>query len=131
MDLGIRGPFPELFRRGDAPRDVRLFAARRGLASPAAEQLALLLMLAEDLDVEVAVSATETIDGIPASALAGHLARADVPEALRAHFAARGVHSADAASADDGPLIDLDTPLPDVPVAESETADAPKALSQL
>lgn len=68
MDLGIRGPFLELFRRGDTPREVRLLAARGGLAPPADEQLALLLILADDPDVEVAVSATETMDGIPEAA---------------------------------------------------------------
>ncbi len=117
MDLGIRGPFLELFRRGDTPREVRLLAARGGLAPPAGEQLALLLMLADDPDVEVAVSATETMDGIP--------------EALRTYFAERGVHPANAARADEGPLVDLEIPLPDVPEAEPDSASAPKMLSQL
>ena len=131
MDLGIRGPFLELFRRGDTPREVRLLAARGGLAPPADEQLALLLILADDPDVEVAVAATETMDGIPEAALAGYLARADVPEALRAYFAERGVHPANTARADEGPLVDLEIPLPDVPEAEPDSAGAPKMLSQL
>lgn len=111
---------------------MHLLASRgKGLASPAAAQLALLLMLADDPDVKLAVSGTETVHGISEAALAGYLAHGDVPEARRAHFATPEVHPVDAASADDGPLIDLDTPLPDGPVVELETADASRELSQL
>ena len=130
MDFGVRGPFLELFRRGDAPREVKLVAARAGLAPPALEQLVLLLSLADDPDIEVAAAATQTIDAIPAETLSAFLARSEVPAALRDHFAKRGVSPGLTPSVGDGPLVETDDPAPDVDVAAPEDK-SPTQLAQL
>lgn len=131
MDVGVRGPFLDLFRRGDVPRDVRLLAARGGLAPPPLEQLALLLLLTDDPDVGVAVAAAETLDAVPHAALAGFLARSDVPDAMRAHFVAHGVRPATTASTEDEPLIETETELPEVATASDTDNDVPQMLSDL
>src|SRR5205085_10816703 len=53
MDLGIRSPFLDFFRRGEVAKDVRMLAARGALAPRAHEQIALLAMLTEDPDVAI------------------------------------------------------------------------------
>ena len=53
MDAGIRTPLIEAFRRADVPREVRLDAAQGQLAPRGVEQLALLMLLADDADDEV------------------------------------------------------------------------------
>ena len=45
MDPGIRSPLVDLFRRGEAARDVRLLAARGALAPREIDQVALLMVL--------------------------------------------------------------------------------------
>ena len=117
MDPGYRSPLIDMFRRGEAPRDVCLLAARGVLAPRAHEQLALLVILADDDDAEVAAQATATISRLPAAALSAFLARSDVPEEMREFFARRGVEpkmppaTAEAAAE---PLLDTLLDLPSV-----------------
>jgi hypothetical protein len=107
MDPGYRSPLIDLFRRGEAARDVCLLAARGVIAPTAHEQIALLVMLSDAQDAEVAEQAKATLSRLPAEALAAFLARADVPSEIREFFAARGVRPSHAASSTDGePLLD-------------------------
>jgi hypothetical protein len=106
MDPGVRTPFVDFFRRGEVARDVRLEAARGALAPRALEQLALLLILADDGDREVAAAARTTLDAIPPAPLSAFLARSEVPAEMRAWFAARGVVPASAAGESDEPLTE-------------------------
>jgi hypothetical protein len=107
VDPGVRTPLVDFFRRGEVARDVRLLAARGALAPRAHEQLALLVILVDDLDPQVRDAAAATIHLLPPGPLAAFLARSDVPDALRTFFGARGVEPAATPAADaDLPLID-------------------------
>lgn len=103
MDPGIRSPLIDLFRRGEAARDVRLLAAKGGLAPREIDQLALLVILSDDADPEVATTAKQTLDGLPEDALRAFLARTDVPAEMRDFFAAhRGIVPAPIATTNGG-----------------------------
>ena len=128
MDPGLRSPLVDFFRRGEVARDVRLVAAQGAFAPRALEQLALLLILKDDADAEIAAAAALTIDRLPGPALQAFLARGDVPADMRQYFAARGVVPGGVASDANAPLIDTADPLPDVPADEPVAA---KALSSL
>jgi len=107
MDSGFRSPLVDLFRRGEADRDVRMLAAQGAVAVRAAEQLALLVLLADDPDPEVRGTAEGTIARLPRESLAGFLARAEASGPLRDFFAARGIAPAAVpAEAADEPLIE-------------------------
>jgi hypothetical protein len=90
MDPGIRSPLIDLFRRGEAARDVRLLAAKGALAPREIDQLALLVILSDDADPEIAGVANATLDMLPVDPLRAFLARPDVPAEMRDFFAARG-----------------------------------------
>jgi hypothetical protein len=66
-------------------------AALGTLAPRAFEQLQILVMLLEDPDPEIRMTADETLNKIPENALKVFLARADVPLGIREFFADRGV----------------------------------------
>lgn len=123
MDPGVRTPLVDFFRRGEVARDVRLLAAQGAFAPAALDQVALLLILKDDGDVEIAKAAATTLDILPARALASFLARTDVPGEMRAFFAARGVEPVAGGTASDEPLIDTDTEGGEAP-AESAANDA-------
>ncbi len=91
MDLSANSPLVDLFRRGEAPADVRLLAARGALGLRAHEQVALLMLLVEDGDLSIRTAANETIDRIPRDVLGAFLARDDVSEPTREFFRRRGV----------------------------------------
>ena len=115
-----------MFRHGDADPDIRLLAARGALAPRGLEQLALLMVLADDPDPRVRQAAADTIDRIPAEPLAAFIARPEVPEAMRQWYASRDNWSpAPAATVDpDAPLIEEDAdspPVADAPANEEET----------
>jgi hypothetical protein len=109
MDASLSTPLLDAFRRGDVPHEVRMLAARGVLAPRAHEQLALLMILTEDADAEVAATADATVRAIPAGPLAGFLARSDVPESMRAFFTARGIAPAVSGSGTaEGPIVGAD-----------------------
>jgi hypothetical protein len=128
MDAGVRSPLIDFFRRGEVATDVRMLAARGALAPRAHEQLALLLLLLDDGDPDVAATASLTVDGLPAPSVARFLGRADVPQAMRDFFTARGVHADPAPAPDDQPLIES----ADEPATEEASGESdPKILSAL
>jgi len=75
MEGPSRTPLLDYFRRGEAPVDIRLLAARGMLAPPAHEQLELLRHLLKDADSEVAASAEATLQSIPTEAISAFLER--------------------------------------------------------
>src|SRR4029079_383302 len=91
MDPGIRSPLIDLFRRGEAARDVRLLAAQGALTPRELDQVALLVLLSDDTDAEVSMSATPPLDKLPVAPLRAFLARADVPAEIREFFARRNI----------------------------------------
>ena len=99
MDPGYRSPLVDLFLRGEAARDVRLLAARGLLPRPAQEQVALLIVLVDDPDPEIAAHARATMNRLPREALADFLT-GDAPAELRAFLDARGAEPADAPRSD-------------------------------
>jgi len=117
-DPGFRSPLIDFFRRGEVARDVRLLAAQGALAPRAQEQLALLVLLADDPDPEIARATADTLGALPVAPLAAFLGRSDVPREIRAFFAQRGVEPAAAPgdTADlDEPLLDTLAQVPDAP----------------
>src|SRR4051812_28460396 len=111
MDPGFRSPLIDFFRRGEVAHDVRLLAAQGALAPRAQEQLALLVLLSDDADAEVAPAAVAPLAALPIEPLRGFLARSDTPPEMRAFFEARGVLPAEGGVAPG--VVDLDEPLLD------------------
>jgi hypothetical protein len=130
MDAGVRSPLIDFFRRGEVASDVRLLAAQGALAPRVHEQLALLLLLADDPDPLVARTAAATIDLLPPASVARFIARTDVPAPMRDFFAARGIQPEPGAAAeDDQPLVDTGGEVL-AAASEEERAD-PRVLSLL
>ncbi len=128
MDSGYRSPLVDFFRRGEVARDVRLQAAQGVFAPRAHEQLALLILLVDDPEPVIAASAHATLDSLPPEALVKFLARSDVPDEMRAFFAARGIEVAGpAAETADEPLVEMDDPGP----GPEDSEEDPKVLSTL
>ena len=138
-DPGFRSPLVDFFRRGEVARDVRLLAAQGAFAPRAQEQLALLVLLADDADPEIARATAATLASLPIAPLQAFLARPDVPNEVRAFFAGRGVEVPPGvvpAPDSDEPLVDTLTELPDVPAADetstaAEAADTPEEQRKL
>lgn len=107
MDASYRTPLVDIFRRGEVDRDVRLLAAAGALAPRAHEQVALLMLLADDPDPEVAATTNTTLARLPQAALRAFLARPDVTPDVREFFARRGIEAGDRpAETSDGPLVE-------------------------
>lgn len=105
-DPGFRSPLVDFFFRGEVAHDVRLLTARGGLAPGPLEQLALLMLLSDDQDPEIASNALAILDGVPVDTLAGLLARPEATPEMRGFFAARGIQPAAVAAPDsDEPLV--------------------------
>lgn len=121
MDLGIRSPLVDFFKRGEVAKDVRLLAARGAMAPRAHEQMALLALLTEDADPEVRGAAEATLASIPDDSLAAFLGRSDVSEGMREFFKGRGIQPQAVGTAGDDPLIDTD---PGEPSAAEEGGEA-------
>ena len=129
MDPGVKTPFLNCFRRGEVEREVRRLGARGAVALGALEQLALLVMLLDDKDLEIQSLAADTVRRIPTEALAPFLARPEVPEALREFFKQRGIQPAATPAADASePLIDDE---PETPAQPDRQKSAPKNVSGL
>jgi hypothetical protein len=135
MDPGFRSPLIDFFRRGEVARDVRMLAAQGAFAPRAHEQLALLVLLSDDGDADIAREAEGTIATLPLDPLRAFLARSDTPQEMRAFFSARGVQPAEGAAQVDveEPLVDTLTEIPDVPDEPEGSAAEPerKSLSSL
>ena len=129
MDPGVRSPLIDFFRRGEVASDVRHLAARGALAPTVLDQVALLLVLSDDSDPQIAATARATIDALPRDAVARFLGRKEVPESMRAFFAARGIESASppASAPDAEELLIPEDPAEKV---EEESSD-PQVLSTL
>lgn len=121
MDPGLRSPLVDFFRRGEVARDVRLLAAQGAFAPRALDQLALLLVLKDDSDAEIAAAAATTLARLPRPALEAFLARNDVPGEMRQHFVAQGISPGGVVADPDAPLIDTAADEAD-PAAEAEVA---------
>lgn len=89
MDPGYRSPLVDLFRRGEATAEVVALAARGLLPLRAQEQIALLVVLADHADPEIAALVNGTISRLPADALGEFLSHEDVPPGVREFFARR------------------------------------------
>jgi hypothetical protein len=127
MDLGLRSPLLDFFKRGEVAKDVRLLAASGALAPRALEQVGMLALLTEDGDADVRAAAEATLAAIPSESMAAFLARSDVPEGLRDFFRGRGVEPSPKGDASDEPLVDVDAGAP----AEGPDADAdPQSITQ-
>ena len=106
MDSGYRSPLIEMFRR-EGSRETRLLAAQGELGAAAHDQLALLMMLIDDADPDVAMTAMSTMERLPQEPLRAFLARADVPSEILEFFASRGITPAEVAAGDaSAPLTD-------------------------
>lgn len=112
-------PLLDFFKRGEVSHEVRLLAAQGVLAPRAHEQLAILILLTDDHDLEVRTTALATVDRIPVEALTGYLGRSDVPLGVREFFADRGIFPAEI------PTIAADDPL-----FESLDGDEPGASAE-
>ena len=99
MDPGYRSPLIDMFRR-EGNRETRLLAAQGDLGAGAHDQLALLMMLIDDADPDVAMTALSTVQRLPLEPLRAFLARADAPAEIREYFAAMGITPADVAAPD-------------------------------
>jgi hypothetical protein len=125
MDAGVRTPLVDFFRRGEVARDAKLLAAQGALALRALEQLALLVLLYDDADYDVAMAARETIAALPIEPVSAFLGRSDVPDELRQFFAERGVAAGPpVAVSGDEPLLDSpdDSSMAPGPDGEDEEA---------
>ena len=123
MDPGYRSPLVDQFRRGDTPRDMKLLAAQGSLAPTAHEQLALLVLLWDDADREVAETARATVEALPPDALRAFLARGDAPAEMRTFFDQLGI------TPGTEPAADASTPLLDQPDEDEDDEDKEDAAS--
>ena len=133
-DPGLRSPLIDFFRRGEVARDVRLLAAQGALAPRAQEQLALLVLLADDPDPEIARAAGATLDALPVDPLVAFLSRSDVPREMKAFFAGRGIElpAGELPGSDaDEPLLDTLSEIPNGPEGEGGDDGERKPLSSL
>jgi hypothetical protein len=131
MDLGLRSPMLDFFRRGEVAKDVRLMAASGALAPRALDQIGLLAMLTDDGDDEVRAAAEATLAVIPNESLAAFLGRSDVPEGLREFFRARGVEPVPGGDASDEPLVDAEAAAVSLEGAEDEEGDQQSITQKL
>lgn len=117
-DPGYRSPLIDFFRRGEVARDVRLLAAQGALAPRAHEQLALLVLLSDDPDREIARAAAATLDALPIEPLTAFLGRPDVSPEMKAFFAGIGIVPAEGTTMTgefDEPLLDTLSEIPEEP----------------
>src|SRR5262245_22337453 len=116
----------DFFRRGEVARDIRLQAAQGGMAPRAHEQIALLMLLVDDHDPEIATAAVATVSMIPRAALEAFLARSDASTEMREFFAGRGIQpAAVSAPVADAPLVESSAANDELAImaAEEEPAD--------
>ena len=130
MDPGYRSPLIDMFRR-DGNRETRLLAAQGDLGAGAHDQVALLMMLIDDADPDVAMTALSTVQRLPLEPLRAFLARADVPAEIREYFAAMGITPADVAAPDASVPLTGDEDDDDENEEQGEAKEGAKAESKL
>jgi hypothetical protein len=131
MDPGFRSPLIDFFRRGEVARDVRLLAAQGALAPRAQEQLALLVLLADDPDPEIRRATGITLDRLPLEPLRAFMSRPDTTPEMRKFFANRGVEPPETVPGSPAPALpDFDDPLVDTLSELPEIADLPEDPGQ-
>jgi hypothetical protein len=131
MEIGVRTPLIDFFRRGDVAPDVRRLAAQGALAARAHEQLALLVLLSADPESDIASTANATLGKIPPASLSAFLARTDVPPEMREFFAKRGVEPAGLPTAEaDKPIVDVPSG-PDIADEDDDEKSAMQRLSEM
>lgn len=130
MDPGVRSPLVDFFRRGEVARDVRLVAAQGALAPRALEQLALLLILKDDGDPDVARAAAGTLERLPRAALEAFLQRDDVPSEMRDFFAGSGIVASGAPHAGDEPLLETVEEPGAAPATDGEVEESDDAATR-
>ena len=110
-----------------------MLAAEGALAPRAHEQVALLVLLADDPDEEIARMTNVTLARLPERPLRSFLARSDVSTEIRRFFAARGIEPAESPGTDEflEPLLDTLQKLPEGSAGEEPGAAEPKLLSSL
>lgn len=123
MDVGLRSPLLEFFKRGEVAKDVRLLAARGALAPRAHEQIALLAILTEDGDPDVRGAAEATLAAIPQESLAAFLGKPEVGGGLKDFFRARGIDPAGGVQTGDEPLIETESANPSAETTTGEDAE--------
>jgi hypothetical protein len=131
VDPGVRTPLVDLFRRGEVARELRLVAAQGAFAPRALDQLALLVILKDDADPEIAREALDTIERLAPAALAAFLGRSDVPTEMRVFFQARGVEIGEAVEGGDEPLIEQADGAAAEPPADAGNASAAERLATM
>ena len=131
MDPGLRSPLIDFFRRGEVASDVRQLAASGGFAPTVLDQMALLFILSDDSDPQIAETARRTLDGLPPEAVSRFIARKEVPEQMRGFFVARGIEPATLAEGEAEPPAD-ESLLPESPLEKvEEESDEPVVLANL
>jgi hypothetical protein len=88
-----------MFRR-EGSRETRLLAAQGELGAGAHDQLSLLMMLIDDADPDVAMTALSTVQRLPQAPLRAFLARGDVPPEILEFFAGMGITPGEVPAAD-------------------------------
>lgn len=133
MELGLRTPLLDAFRRGDVARDVRLSAAQGQIAPRPVEQLGLLMLLTADADEEIRVAAEQTLARLDEALLSGFIARSDTPAELREFFVTRGIEPSETPSTDAStPLVDDDeTVFPEETGVPTERATVAQQLADM
>jgi len=122
-DPGVRTPLVDFFRRGEVARDARLLAAQGALATRPLEQLALLVLLFDDADAEVAAMARQTIAALPVDQVSAFLGRSDVPGEIRDFFNARGIPAGPPMPGEAiEPIVETGGELPEVPADDQNEA---------
>jgi hypothetical protein len=122
MEIGLRTPLIDMFRRGEVARDVRLLAAQGGVAPTPLEQIGLLALLSDDQEGEVRVAAQDAIAKMPVEFVSRVIARSDVPRELREFYVARGIPVSDSALDDEtaNPFDEAVEDLAKEPASEQE-----------
>lgn len=132
MDVGLRTPLLDFFRRGEVARELRLMAAEGAVAPRPLEQLGLLALLSADSDAEIRTTAERTLTRLPVAELAAVLARSETPTELRDFFASRGIVASDSSPAPDRPLVDTDdTDYGEEEQSAEQKADTAKRIAEM
>lgn len=131
-DPGVRTPLVDFFRRGEVARDARMLAAQGALATRALEQLALLVLLHDDPDQEIAAVARETIAALPIEQVSAFLGRSDVTGEMREFFDARGIPAGPPIAAEEiEPVLGSPDEVPETPPDEDASRTSTAVLSTL